>query len=361
MKVQALKLCCFRNYKLLDFEPGENLNLFYGKNASGKTNLLEAIYLLTEGKSFKGAADRELITFGEEKSRMEGRFDHFSYEDDYSIQLSRNKTKSFYRNQEIIPSKEFRRNRFAIIFSPVDLNMIKYSPGERRRYLDQLMSHMDPMYDHEMGIYRKLLLERNRLLKSKPNPSLLEIYNREMARVGSKLIIMRLKNIKVLNEFGKRHYKNLSSGDELSMTYLSTISLKGLENRVEEVYLNFLRNAYERDLERRFTTVGPHRDDLDFKINGKSSKLYGSQGEQRSIVLALKLAERDLIKDLYGDDPILLLDDVFSELDDKRSQYLLSSLKGIQTFMTATEIPKIHLKDGEVQYFQINHGEIKTG
>ena len=204
--------------------------------------------------------------------------------------------------------------------------------------------------------YRKLLFERNKLLKSCKDKNLLDVYDREIVKNGTKIIIMRLKTIKKLNEIAKKHYKNIS-GDDLNITYLSTVPILTEERELTENYLKLLKSSLSKDIEKKYTTIGPHRDDLDFKINKYSSKSYGSQGEQRSIVLSLKLSEADLIKELYKTNPILLLDDVFSEIDSNRSRYLLYSLKNLQTFITTTETSNF-LKSIDANFYRINAGKI---
>lgn len=243
-----------------------------------------------------------------------------------------------------------------VLFNPEDLNIIKYSPKERRKFLDDLLSNIDLNYDFYMYKYRRLLFERNKLLKMNMDRNLLDVYDREIVRNGTKIIIMRLKTIKKLNEIAKKHYKNLS-GDDLNITYLSTVPVFVDEEELMENYLRILKESLPKDLEKRYTTIGPHRDDLDFKINKFSSKSYGSQGEQRSIVLSLKLAEADLIRDLYKTKPLLLLDDVFSEIDSKRSRYLLHSLKDLQTFITTTEADEF-LKSVDANFYRVSQGRI---
>lgn len=356
MKLELLKLLNFRNYKNLSFRPSSNINIIYGPNASGKTNLIEAIYMSVKSKSFKNAKDSELIKIREDSSSIITRYLNKDYKDDYRVEIFQNENKKFYINEEKVSALNYRKSRFAVIFSPEDLNMIKYSPGNRRKFLDEILLNVEPSYDYYNQRYRNILFERNKLLKIKMDKNLLDIYNREIAKAGTKIIIMRLRTIKKLNEFAKYHYKNIS-GDDLNITYLSTVPIVLDEEKLKENYLNLLENSLDEDLEKKYTTIGPHRDDLDFKINRLSSKVYGSQGEQRSIVLSLKLSETDLIKSLYNEYPILLLDDVFSEMDFNRRRYFIYSLKNIQTFITTTEVNK-YLQNIDAEFFQISDGRI---
>ncbi|MDU5594815.1 DNA replication/repair protein RecF [Peptoniphilus rhinitidis] len=356
MKLKYLRLFNFRNYKSLDFIPGENINVLYGLNASGKTNLLESIYMSIRANSFRNQKDRDLINIGENSSSIITRYNTENFKDDYRVEISNFENKKLFINDEKVNTKEYRKSRLVVLFSPEDLNMIKYSPKDRRKFLDDLLSNIDLNYDFYMYRYRKLLFERNKLLKSCTDKNLLDVYDREIVKNGTKIIIMRLKTIKKLNEIAKKHYKNIS-GDDLNITYLSTVPILTEERELTENYLKLLKSSLSKDIEKKYTTIGPHRDDLDFKINKYSSKSYGSQGEQRSIVLSLKLSEADLIKELYKTNPILLLDDVFSEIDSNRSRYLLYSLKNLQTFITTTETSNF-LKSIDANFYRINAGKI---
>lgn len=356
MKLKYLRLFNFRNYKSLDFIPGENINVLYGLNASGKTNLLESIYMSIRANSFRNQKDRDLINIGENSSSIITRYNIENFKDDYRVEISNFENKKLFINDEKVNTKEYRKSRFVVLFSPEDLNMIKYSPKDRRKFLDDLLSNIDLNYDFYMYRYRKLLFERNKLLKSCTDKNLLDVYDREIVKNGTKIIIMRLKTIKKLNEIAKKHYKNIS-GDDLNITYLSTVPILTEERELTENYLKLLKSSLSKDIEKKYTTIGPHRDDLDFKINKYSSKSYGSQGEQRSIVLSLKLSEADLIKELYKTNSILLLDDVFSEIDSNRSRYLLYSLKNLQTFITTTETSNF-LKSIDANFYRINAGKI---
>lgn len=356
MKLKYLRLFNFRNYKSLDFIPGENINVLYGLNASGKTNLLESIYMSIRANSFRSSKDLNLINIDENSSSIISRYMTDNYKDDYRIEISKFENKKVFINDEKVNTKDYRKSRFVVLFNPEDLNIIKYSPKERRKFLDDLLSNIDLNYDFYMYKYRRLLFERNKFLKMNMDKNLLDVYDREIVKNGTKIIIMRLRIIKKLNEIAKKHYKRLS-GDDLNITYLSTVPIFVDEKELMENYLKILKESISKDLEKRYTSVGPHRDDLDFKINTFSSKSYASQGEQRSVVLSLKLAEADLIKDLYKTKPLLLLDDVFSEIDSNRSRYLLHSLKDLQTFITTTEADEF-LKSVDANFYRISEGKI---
>ena len=356
MKLKHLRLFNFRNYKSLDFIPGENINVLHGLNASGKTNLLESIYMSIRANSFRNIKDLNLINIDENSSSIITRYMTDSYKDDYRVEISKYENKKLFINDEKVNTKDYRKSRFVVLFNPDDLNIIKYSPKERRKFLDDSLPNIDLNYDFYMYKYRRLLFERNKLLKMNMDRNLLDVYDREIVKNGTKIIIMRLRIIKKLNEIAKNHYKNLS-GDDLNITYLSTVPVFIDEKELMENYLKILKESLAKDLEKKYTNIGPHRDDLDFKINKFSSKSYASQGEQRSIVLSLKLAEADLIRDLYKTKPLLLLDDVFSEIDSNRSRYLLHSLKDLQTFITTTEVDEF-LTSVDANFYRISEGRI---
>ncbi|WP_308533902.1 DNA replication/repair protein RecF [uncultured Peptoniphilus sp.] len=354
MKLKFIRLYNFRNYLNFEISPHENINIFYGKNASGKTNLLEAIYMSIKGQTFKNAGDSELINFNNNETSIYSLYENLSYFDEYRIEISRETFKKYYVNDERKNSKEYRKNKYLVFFSPDHLNIIKNSPYDRRKFLNDSISNFDFSYEYYLGIYRKILMERNKLLKISKNLALLEIYDRELAKNGAKIVISRLKAIKKLNEYALIHYKNLTKGELLKTTYLSTVPLTNDEEELRKNLYSYLKENQKKDLEKKFTCIGPHRDDIEFKIDGKNVKNFGSQGEQRSVVLALKLAECDLISSLSRNRPILLLDDVFSEIDNERSVYLLNSIKNRQTFITTTNI-KTYFKNSNAKYFDIEN------
>lgn len=352
MNLSFIRLYNFRNYKSLELNPYSKINIIYGKNASGKSNLLEAIYLNCKSYSFKNARDIEMINFEKDSASVLGIYENDNYFDEYRVEIEKNSLKRFFLNDKKISSKYFRQGRYIVFFSPTDLNIIKNSPNERRRFIDDSLSNINPYYDFYMTKYKKILFERNKLFKISTNKSLFEIYDRELSKIGSKIIIMRLKAIKSLNILANIHYENLSKNDLLKTTYLSTIPLSSDEEEIKRNFYKFLKLNLEEDFQRKNTGIGPHRDDIDFKINQKSAKVYASQGEQRSVILSLKLAECDLITKTFNNKPILLLDDVFSELDEKRSEYLLNSIKNIQTFITTNDF-KNYFNNVDINFFNI--------
>lgn len=358
MKLLNLQFSNFRNYSYLEFVPSKDINVIIGKNAIGKTNLLEAVYILTVGKSFRSNKDSEIINLDKISCEITGVVDSFGYDDNLKVNLSNVDKKKFYLNEEELSLKNYKRDMASVIFSPVDLNMIKFSPQERRKYLDNLISKIDPIYEHNLNKYRKILYERNKLLKNIRDKSLLEIYDFQLSEYGVKILRTRLSIIKILEKYGKIHFSNLSGGQDLKLVYLSTVPVTADENEMKDIFLESLKNSVNKDLENRYTTIGPHRDDIDFKIENLSVKSFGSQGEIRSVVLSLKLAEVDLIKKFLKSEPLLLLDDVFSELDKNRAKYLVKSIDNVQTFITSTDLNEENFENLEGTFFEIINKEL---
>ena len=316
----------------LDFDKGTNI--FYGDNAQGKTNILESVYICGTTKSHKGSKDKEIIRFGEEEShiRMMVKKDELSYKID--MHLRKNKAKGVAING--LPIKK-ARELFGIVnlvfFSPEDLNIIKNGPGERRRFMDLELCQLDQIYLTDLAGYNHIVNQRNRLLKDLyQNPSLretLEIWDIQMLQYGKKIIEKRRDFVRDLNDVIQDIHRNLTGGEE----HLEVIYEPSTES---ECFEETLKKNRERDMRMKMTSAGPHRDDLCFMVNGIDIRKFGSQGQQRTAALSLKLSEIYLVKEKIKDTPILLLDDVLSELDSNRQTYLLDSIHDIQTLITCT-------------------------
>ena len=347
MVVESIKLNHFRNYEKLELKFDGGTNLFYGDNAQGKTNILEAVYLCGTTRSHKGSKDREIIHFGDDESHicMNIKRGDISYRID--MHLKKNKTKGIAINgvpvrkaSELIGIGNF------VFFSPEDLNIIKNGPSERRRFLDMEMCQLDKIYLYHLSNYNKVLVQRNKLLKDfsfyPESAAMLDILDEQLVQYGSVLIKMRDQFIKNLNEILKEIHRSLSGRKE-------TLVMEYENNTGIEEFGQVLFKNREKDIRTRVTNTGPHRDDLCFMISGIDIRKYGSQGQQRTAALSLKLAEIEIVKQNVKDTPVLLLDDVLSELDSSRQRYLLESIHDIQTMITCTGI------DDFVSYnFQIN-------
>lgn len=334
MYIESIQLKNFRNYETLQLELDKGTNIFYGDNAQGKTNILESVYLCGTTKSHKGSKDREIIRFGQEEShiRMMVKKDGLSYKLD--MHLRKNKAKGAAVNG--LPVKK-ARELFGIVnlvfFSPEDLNIIKNGPGERRRFLDLELCQLDQIYLTDLAGYNHIVNQRNRLLKDLcVHPGLkdtLDIWDMQMVQYGRKIIEKRQSFVEDLNEVIYDIHRNLTGGEEtLKVVYEPNVQPENFET--------LLQKNRERDIRMKMTSAGPHRDDLCFLVNGVDIRKYGSQGQQRTAALSLKLSEIYLVKKKIKDTPVLLLDDVLSELDGNRQTYLLDSIHDIQTMITCT-------------------------
>lgn len=336
MIVKSLKLNQFRNYESLEVSFDGGTNLFYGNNAQGKTNILEAVYLCGTTKSHKGSKDREIIRFGEEEAhiRMELVRKGSSYEID--MHLKKNRPKGIAVNGvPIRKAAELLGIANFVFFSPEDLGIIKNGPAERRRFLDMELCQLNKLYLHELSNYNKVVIQRNKLLKEcsfqNQFEDMLDIWDMQMLRYGKTLIEAREKFVDELGMIIAEIHRKLTGGrEELVVRYEKNISSGEFEKKLS------LTRA--RDLKMKMSMTGPHRDDLLFEVKGVDIRKYGSQGQQRTAALSLKLAEIELVKRAIKDTPVLLLDDVLSELDSSRQQYLLDSIYDIQTLITCTGI-----------------------
>ena len=334
MYIESIELKNFRNYQDLQLDFDKGTNIFYGDNAQGKTNILESVYICGTTKSHKGSKDKEIIRFGEEEShiRMMVKKDELSYKID--MHLRKNKAKGVAING--LPIKK-ARELFGIVnlvfFSPEDLNIIKNGPGERRRFMDLELCQLDQIYLTDLAGYNHIINQRNRLLKDLyQNPSLretLEIWDIQMLQYGKKIIEKRRDFVRDLNDVIQDIHCNLTGREE----HLEVIYEPSTES---ECFEETLKKNRERDMRMKMTSAGPHRDDLCFMVNGIDIRKFGSQGQQRTAALSLKLSEIYLVKEKIKDTPILLLDDVLSELDSNRQTYLLDSIHDIQTLITCT-------------------------
>ena len=334
MFIESIDLHNFRNYEELHLDLGEGTHIFYGENAQGKTNLLEAIYLSAANKSHRSAKDREMIRFGEEEAHIKVMAVRKDVRIRIDMHLKKDKNKGIAVNGvPLRRSRDFIGTLNAVIFSPEDLQIVKEGPQERRKFIDTELCQLDPIYTSSFINYRKALEERNKLLKDLYyEPSLqdtMDVWDEQLVRFGSDLIRKREEFIKELNELIQPIHNHLSGGrEELRLRYEPDVT--------EDAYAEKLRLARDRDSRMKTTTVGPHRDDFGFILNDVDARVYGSQGQQRTSALSLKMAEISMVRKKTGNQPILLLDDVFSELDSGRQSYLLDGIQDIQTFITCT-------------------------
>lgn len=336
MRVESIRLENYRNYGSLVLTPDQGTNLFYGDNAQGKTNILEAVYLCGTTKSHRGSKDREIIRFGQEESHI--RMNLLKNEIPYRIDmhLKKNKAKGIAVNGvPIHKASELLGLGNFVFFSPEDLNLIKNGPAERRRFLDMELCQLNRLYVHNLSSYNRVLMQRNKLLKDlyfhPEYEEMLDVWDSQMVEYGCRVIRFRQEFVQQLNPVMKKIHSRLTGGkEELEVTYEKQVS--------EEEFSACLRESRERDIKFKVSNTGPHRDDLMFRIGEVDIRRFGSQGQQRTAALSLKLAEIELVKQSSKDTPVLLLDDVLSELDSSRQHYLLESIYDVQTFITCTGI-----------------------
>lgn len=360
MIIESMELKNFRNYRELQLHFDAKTNIFYGDNAQGKTNILEAVYLSGTTKSHKGSRDRDMILFGEDEGHLRTFVKKGEIEYQIDIHLKKNKTKGIAINGVPIrkASELFGIANF-VFFSPEDLSIIKQGPGERRRFLDMELCQLDKVYLHHLANYNRIVVQRNKLLKDLSfRPELkdtLDIWDIQMAEYGKKIIESRNAFIESLGEIIRGIHEKLSGGkEELTLSYEKHVG-------AEELY-DAITRSRERDIRMKTSNVGPHRDDLMFAIGGVDIRKFGSQGQQRTAALSLKLSEIELVKQVIHDTPVLLLDDVLSELDHNRQNYLLDSIHDIQTMITCTGLDEfVNHRFSINRVFRVVEGAVYSG
>lgn len=359
MNIRSIELKNFRNYENLEISFDEGTNILFGDNAQGKTNILEAAYMSGTTKSHKGSRDREMIRFGEEEAHLKTVVVRGGREYQIDMHLKKNRAKGIAIDK--IPIKK-ASELFGILnivfFSPEDLNIIKNGPAERRRFVDLELCQLNKLYVYNLVQYNKTVIQRNKLLKDiDHNASLKEtlpMWNEQLLKYGTELIIMRSKFIKELNPLIAEIHAGLSGGKEtLSIAYEPNVSPENFREQLA-------KNQFQ-EIRQRQTLTGPHRDDLNFIVNGTDIRRFGSQGQQRTAALSLKLAEIELVKKIVKDYPVLLLDDVLSELDSKRQEHLLSEITHIQTLITCTGLDEfVNSKFRMDKIFKIVEGTVES-
>ncbi len=363
MTVDRLEIKNFRNIEHTVLEPDEEINIIYGKNAQGKTNMLESIWLFTGCRSFRGSKDNEAINFNSTKADLYMDFNAFDRKQNASLEISDGR-KFILNGVKQKSASKIMGEFLCVVFSPVHLSLVKEGPFERRRFIDIAISQLKPKYGITLAQYNKAVAQRNILLKDIAYHSelydTLDIWEERIAFFGSEIIRQRLGYINKLSQFTDEIYGGLSSGkEELKISYKQQVIVMGDDKK--ELYENLKAQLYaarKNDLITGFTAVGPHRDDLSVKIDGLSARSYGSQGQQRSAALALKLGEAAVTKSFSGEQPVALLDDVMSELDTGRQNYILNHIRDWQVFITCCDPESVKnlrfgkkflMKDGRIE------------
>lgn len=358
MRLKQLTLKNFRNCKDIKLDFPNNKIIIIGKNAQGKTNILESIYFLSTLKSPRTSNIKEFVNFDSNEFSISLSLVKSSTDIELGIDYTLEKTKSLKVNGLKTTSKNYKNILNTVLFSSQDLMLLRGTPQDRRDWLDSAISQIYPAHDERLNKYNKIRVQKNNLLKDEQlDLNLLDVFNEQLVTVGANIIFVRQKFLKELTKYAKEKYLDISKNEELNLTYsvestdLTTIA-EALKTEIE------LRKPEE--LARRQSCVGPHRDDIYFTLNNKDATKFASQGQQRSIVLAIKLAEIELIKSKNGTCPVLLLDDVLAELDDLRQNYLLKSISNdTQTIITSVDTL---LFDEEflrnVTIYKVSNGEI---
>ena len=353
MYIEKIRLQNFRNYENLEIDLNKNINIIYGENAQGKTNIIESIFLCAFGKSFRTSKEKEMIKFNEEKSLVEAFYQKKDRDGKIKIELG-NKKQISLNGIKIKKLSELLGNINIVIFTPEDINILRDGPVKRRRFLDMMIGQLRPNYVYNLNMYTKTIEQRNnylRQIKEENKPEeMLEIWDEKLAEYGEKVYIYRKEFIeKIYNKINEIHGNITDNKETLKIEFISNCDNK-------EKYLKLLKERRKLDIIKGFTTKGIHRDDFVIYINGKEVNIYGSQGQNRTVVLSLKIAELNVIYEEIGEYPILLLDDFMSELDEVRRKNFLNNIKNTQVILTCTE--KIDLPEVEYNLYNIRKGEI---
>ncbi len=370
MNIEHLQLTNYRNYESLTLNFSPKINVFIGENAQGKTNVMESIYVLAMAKSHRTSNDKELIRWEAEYGKIEGVVHKRYGEVPMELTISKKGKKGKINHLEQSKLSEYVGQMNVVMFAPEDLNVVKGSPQIRRRFIDMEIGQISPVYLHDLLTFQKILRQRNLYLKQNQgrttlmNDVMLDVYTEQYIQAAIKIIRKRYEFMDLLQAWAEPIHKGISQGKEQLVIKYATISGMERDWSVQEMatYLEQkLMDTRKREIDRGVTLVGPHRDDLQFFVNNYDVQVYGSQGQQRTTALSLKLAEIELIKQETREAPILLLDDVLSELDDTRQSHLLNTIQGeVQTFVTTTSVDGIHhetIKNAKM--FHVKQGTIE--
>jgi len=336
MIIRSLELQNFRNYENTHIDFSEGVNIFYGDNAQGKTNILEAVYLGATARSHRAGKDKEMIRFGEEEAHIKYFVEKHGITDRVDMHLKKSRSKGIALNgTPLRRASDLFGIANVVFFSPEDLNIIKEGPSERRKFIDMELCQLDKVYMSNLTNYNKVVMQRNKLLKElefhEDYLDTLQIWDMQMVKYGCEVIRRRQQFVKQLEEMMKRIHSSITGGkEEITVSYEPSVRAEDFERELERGRI--------RDLKARVSLTGPHRDDLAFLLGNIDIRTFGSQGQQRTAALSLKLSEIEIVKERIGDQPVLLLDDVLSELDSSRQEKLLDSIQHVQTFLTCTGV-----------------------
>ena len=362
MIIKNLTLNNFRNYKKEEFSFSDGINILTGANAQGKTNCAEAIFFLCTGYSPRANKDKLVIKNGEEDAEIYGKAESKYGEVSVKIKFNKNDKKTIYVNeQEVNKVGDLLGNIHSVFFNPQELKLVQESPEDRRRFLNISLCQISRAYFYALSRYNKILMQRNNLLKEQDKGIIYEtlpVWDEQLSKQASIIINARNKYLKELSPIAEEKHSILSQGKE-TLSMKTESGYYGETEEIEQALYNDLRNSIERDIRLGYTSIGPHRDDIKFLLNNEDVKIYGSQGQQRTVALSIKLAETEIFKNRFNEYPILILDDVLSELDKKRQKKLVEVVGGIQTIFTTTSIDNSVFKGQMINKIVIENGNIK--
>ncbi|MCC3359340.1 DNA replication/repair protein RecF [Bacillus sp. REN16] len=351
MFIEEIELTNYRNYEKLSIHFEDKVNVILGENAQGKTNVMESIYVLAMAKSHRTSNDKELIRWDEEYAKIEGRVQKRNGPLTLQLVVSKKGKKAKSNHLEQQKLSQYVGNMNVVMFAPEDLNLVKGSPQVRRRFIDMEIGQVSAVYLHDLSQYQKILHQRNHYLKQlqtkkQHDQTMLDVLTSQLIQAAAKIVKKRIEFLLLLQKWAEPIHHGISRGLEtLQIEYKPSIEVLETADlsKMVDVYDEKFAKIRVREIERGVTLAGPHRDDLAFFVNGKDVQTFGSQGQQRTTALSLKLAEIELIQSEIGEYPILLLDDVLSELDDYRQSHLLNTIQGkVQTFVTTTSVEGIN-------------------
>lgn len=368
MYIEQLELENFRNYKTLSLSFENKVNVFVGENAQGKTNVMEAIYVLGMAKSHRTSNDKDLIRWDEDYAKISGRIQKKNGSAPMELTISKKGKKAKFNHIEQRKLSQYVGNMNVVMFAPEDLHLVKGSPQVRRRFIDMEIGQVSPVYLYHVGLYQKILQQRNQYLKQlqikkQTDEAFLDVLTEQYIEIAVKIIQKRFEFVRILENWAKPIHSGISRGlESLMIRYKPSldVSEQADSSKMVTTFEEKLSTMRKKEIDRGISLIGPHRDEIYFYVNGRDVQTFGSQGQQRTAALSVKLAEIELIYEEVGEYPILLLDDVLSELDDFRQSHLLNTIQGkVQTFVTTTTTSGIdHKTIREATSFSVNSGSI---
>lgn len=370
MHIEQLQLKNYRNYPELDISFHNKINVIIGENAQGKTNLMEAIYLLAFTKSHRTSHEKELIRWDQDFAKVSGTIQKRNRQLPLEIIISSKGKKAKLNRIEQKRLSDYIGTLNVVMFAPEDLALVKGAPQLRRRFIDMELGQIQPTYIYHLGQYQKVLKQRNHLLKhlqrgQTSDRTMLQVLTEQLVDHAAVILKRRFQFLDLLNKWAAPIHSGISREmEQLDIKYRATVEVleEADKAKIEIAYLDKFLKLQDNEIDRGTTLVGPHRDDLAFIVNGKDVQVYGSQGQQRTTALSIKLAELELISNEVGEYPVLLLDDVLSELDDYRQSHLLHTIQGkVQTFVSTTSVDGIHHETlDKADIFRVTGGKVEA-